>query len=160
MNILKKPPNNNEILYKSADGNIINPTHFESLPTIVSNTYKNDMGIIVCESDISELGFECFDSNTNLIEINLPSSVTYLAQWAFYGTANLHSITFNSIEAPKLFSESVWNGIGNTTSEEKVIRIPNNANIDSYINGEFWVSIYNQGYVLKNFNGELLYSTQ
>lgn len=156
---IKETPNNNEILYKSADGNIINPTHFESLPTIVSNTYKNDMGIIVCESDISELGFECFDSNANLIEINLPSSVTYLAQWAFYGTANLHSITFNSIEAPKLFSESVWSNIGNTTSEEKVIRIPNNANIDSYINGEFWVSIYNQGYVLKNFNGELLYST-
>ena len=157
---IKETPNSNEILYKSADGNIINPTHLESLPTIVSNTYKNDIGTIVCESDITELGYECFDSNTNLIEINLPSSVTYLAQWTFYGTENLYSITFNSIEAPELFSESVWSNIGNTTSEEKVIRIPNNANTDSYINGEHWYSIYNKGYVLKNFDGELLYSTQ
>ena len=154
-------PKNNEIWYKSGDGNIINPTHFDSLPTIVSNTYdtEKDMGKIVCESDITELGFECFDSNKDICEIVLPSQITNWNNYVFWNANNLYSIILHTKTCPNIYSANIWDNVGsNITDKEKVIYIPNDADLDSYLSNDNFVYVFNNyGFVLKNFDEEQLY---
>ena len=48
---------NNEIAYTTTDNKVANPTLLDALGSkIVSNTYNNGRGLIVCESDITTIG--------------------------------------------------------------------------------------------------------
>lgn len=53
-------PANDEIWYKSLDGNIVTPYSTSALPTIVSNTYIDGKGVIKFASDITSIGYEAF----------------------------------------------------------------------------------------------------
>lgn len=151
--------NDNEIKYKTLSGGTANPTRETSLPPILSNTLENGIGTITCESDITELGFECFDSNKDICEIVLPSQITNWQDYIFWNANYLYSITLHTKICPYMNSNNVWYMCGNqVTDKEKVVYIPNDADLDSYlINSNFMYVLNNCGFVLKNFDEEQLY---
>ena len=83
---------NNEIWYTSSDGNVVTPNDATALPTIVSNTYVGDKGIIKCASDITSIGASAFMNCNSLTSIEIPVSVTSLGKKAFFGCTSLTSV--------------------------------------------------------------------
>lgn len=88
-------PANNEIWYKSIDGNKTAPYRYPSdTNSLVSNTYSEDLGYWILEYkyDISKIDVETFMSCTEFTEIVLPDSITTINEDAFAGTSNLKKI--------------------------------------------------------------------
>ena len=86
-------PSNSEIWYTSSDGNIVTPNSTSALPTIVSNTYSGDKGIIKCASDITSIGENAFYSCTGLTSVIIPNSVTSIGKLAFNACSGLSSVS-------------------------------------------------------------------
>lgn len=85
---------NNEIWYTSTDGNIVNPYTTNAFGvSIISNTYVDGRGIIVCGADITELKGNAMRVCTTLESIVLPNSVTKTGTAVFYGCNNLIDVT-------------------------------------------------------------------
>ena len=84
---------NNEIWYISSDGNIIEPDTYSLSGTILSNTYGNGKGVIVFESDLTEIWDNAFNSKTNLIGITIPGRITNIGNYAFTNCGNLVEVT-------------------------------------------------------------------
>ena len=114
---------NNEIWYTSTDGNIVKPNNTSALPTIVSNTYSGDKGIIKCASDITRIGDRAFSNCSGLTTVTIPNSVTIIGERSFSFCGGLTSIIIpNSvtniesnafIECVGLTSVSIGNGVTN-----------------------------------------------
>ena len=84
---------NNEIWYTSSDGNIVTPNNTSSLPTIVSNTYIDGIGVIKCASDITSIGTNAFNGCSSLSSVMIPDSVTSIGEDAFFNCSGLSSVT-------------------------------------------------------------------
>ena len=84
----------NEIAYTTTDNSVLTLSSVIAFGSkIVSNTYNNGRGLIVCESDITTIGDSAFNGCSNLQTIKLPDSVTSIGKYAFYYCENLASIT-------------------------------------------------------------------
>ena len=86
-------PSNSEIWYTSSDGNIVTPNNTSALPTIVSNTYSGDKGIIKCASDITRIGENAFYNCNSLSSVTIGNSVTSIGNDAFSHCSSLSSVT-------------------------------------------------------------------
>ena len=85
---------NNEIAYTTTDNSVLTLSSVIAFGSkIVSHTYNNGRGLIVCKSDITTIGDEVFQYCSNLQTIKLPDSVTSIGDDAFYGCTSLKSIT-------------------------------------------------------------------
>lgn len=97
---------NNEIWYTSSNGKIVTLSSGSTTPffdadgnhiPILFNTYKNGKGIIKLEKDCYQLGRNAF-SSSQLTNITMPNSVTWIGASAFARCASLTSITIpNSV---------------------------------------------------------------
>ena len=85
---------NNEIAYTTTDNSVLTLSSVIAFGSkIVSNTYNNGRGLIVCESDITTIGASAFNGCSNLQTIKLPDSITSIGNYAFYYCTSLTSIT-------------------------------------------------------------------
>ena len=64
--------------------------------TLVSNTYKNDVGVILCNRDILTIGSSMFADCETLTSVIIPDTVYRIHENAFYNCTNLQSITVGS----------------------------------------------------------------
>lgn len=92
----------NEIHYTSYDGNIIGPDNGECFfckgINIISNVYKDGIGVIKCSAPITAIENSAFAHCYELINITIPNSVTRIENGAFENCRNLVSITIpNSV---------------------------------------------------------------
>ena len=89
------PPANNEIWYTTTDGKAISiyDDYFDQ--TIVSNTYKNGMGIITFSGDLTEIKQSAFHSG-QVRTIYIPASVKTLHCCNYDGTNGNYGSAFNS----------------------------------------------------------------
>lgn len=82
----------NQILYTSTDGNIVEPNNVEAFgANIVSNTYENGKGVIAFDGNITEIGNHAFDYCCNLASIYIPNGITTI-NIAFFCCENLTNV--------------------------------------------------------------------
>ena len=83
----------NEIAYTTTDNSVLTSSSVIAFGSkIVSHTYSNGRGLIVCESDITTIGDKAFGGCSNLQTIKLPDSVTTIGDNAFNDCSNLQTI--------------------------------------------------------------------
>ena len=98
-NLSFRTPASNEILYTSADGNVVTPNETDVFgANIVSNTYKNGQGIIIFDVPVISIGSSAFSWCRSLTSVTIGDSVTEIGKDAFIYCCNLASIAIpNSI---------------------------------------------------------------
>ena len=81
---------NNELVYTSSDGNIIEPYQTMGFnANIISNTYSNGRGVIVFDKSITAISEYAFYNCTKLTSIKMPKSITKIREHAFQYTSLL-----------------------------------------------------------------------
>ena len=100
---LEMPIPSNEIWYTSSNGNVIKPYsgYFNSNATamqlfganITSNIYKNGVGVITFDGDVTTIGDYAFYNCKALTSVTIPDSVTTIGDYAFIYCYALKSVT-------------------------------------------------------------------
>ena len=83
-----KAPAPNEIWYKTTDEQIYTNIRTSSLPTIISNTYTNGLGIITFAENLINIGSQAFAEakvGQNLVSMELPDGVLNVGTQYYYG---------------------------------------------------------------------------
>ena len=82
------------LYYTSSDGNIVNPYSSSAFDaTMLSNIYKDGVGIIEFNAPITEIGGSAFWDCSSLTSITIGDSVTTIGLYAFCKCSSLTSIT-------------------------------------------------------------------
>ena len=124
-------PANSEIWYTSTDGNIVTPHSTSALPTIVSNTYSGDKGIIKCASDITRIGDLAFKGCTTLTSVTIPNSVTRIGEFAFESCGGLSLVIIpNNVTSIGKQAFYKCTGLTSVSIPNKVTSIGNDAFYD------------------------------
>ena len=94
---------NNQILYTSTDGKIVEPysdwinNYADALTTfgvnIVSNTYADGKGVIEFDGNVTTIGDSAFYNCSSLTSVTIPDSVTSIGYEAFAWCSSLTSVT-------------------------------------------------------------------
>ena len=119
---------NSEIWYTSSDGNIVTPNSTSALPTIVSNTYSGDKGIIKCASDITRIGDLAFKGCTTLTSVTIPNGVKIIGEYAFESCGGLTSVSIPN-KVTSIGNDAFYNcrNLTSITIPNSVINIGNDA---------------------------------
>ena len=101
--------NNNVIYYTTSDNLIISlPSSADFGANVVSNTYNNGIGMIVCDGNVSKFSTNLFSRKRQLTSITIPDSVTEIGMSAFNECSSLESIIIpNSVT--KINAEAFMN---------------------------------------------------
>lgn len=89
---------NKQILYTSLDNKVVTP-HRPNFggANIVSNEYKDGMGVITFDKDVTEIGFGAFWECESLTAIKIPYTVYSIEEGAFGGCESLMYINLNNV---------------------------------------------------------------
>ena len=96
-NVVAGPPDN-EIWYSTNDGCTAESSDKGYEPQL--NAYMGNHGVQFFDSDPPSLHcfYNCFENCNNLVSVVLPSSITYIGQYAFQNCSNLVSVSIpNSV---------------------------------------------------------------
>ena len=142
----------NQLKYISSDGKIVQPrvdAYFGGA-TVVSNEYKNGEGIITFDKDVTLIGEMAFAECANITHLGLPSNLTSIGNYAFYGCL------LNSVTIPESVASIGYDAFVNGVKEVKlesttpptlkssslisdygVLIVPNNALL-TYQTAKYW----------------------
>ena len=82
------------LYYTSSNGKIVTPNNKSSFDaTILSNTYKDGVGVIEFSAPITTIGLQAFYNCKNLTSVTIPNSVTEIGSSAFNNCSSLSSVT-------------------------------------------------------------------
>ena len=82
------------LIYTSNDSRVVTPSTASALPTIISNTYSNNYGIMAFDTSCTSIGTSAFKNCSNLSFIEIPNSVASIGDGAFNQCTGLTSITY------------------------------------------------------------------
>ena len=100
ISIPRRKIQSNEIWYTSTDGKVVTPYKADAFgANIISNEYKNGLGIITFDGDVKSIGgINAFYGCHSLTSITIPNSVTIIGVGAFQNCSRLTGITIpNSV---------------------------------------------------------------
>ena len=93
-------PPNNEIWYVTSDGSIAAPKTPDAFGAkIISNVYKNGLGVIKFDGDVTMIGEKAYwycDKADVLTDVYVPETVTVIGDFAFCGCTALKEFTIPS----------------------------------------------------------------
>ena len=92
--VVSQKSNNTIIYYTSSNGKVVEPYSSTAFgATILSNTYKDGVGVIEFNAPITTIGEKAFYGCTRLTSITIPDSVTTIGNYAFQRCDSLTSVT-------------------------------------------------------------------
>ena len=92
--VVSQKSNNAIIYYTSSNSKIVQPNDSSAFgATIISNTYKDGVGVIEFNAPITTIGDRAFDGCSRLTSVTIPNSVTEIGEGAFYECKSLTSVT-------------------------------------------------------------------
>ena len=104
-----------EIIYTTNNGKIVTPMKTDVYgASIVSNVYKNGVGVITFDGPITSIGDYAFFDCSNLTSITIPDSVTLIGERALYRCSSLTSVTISDNVA--LIGVGAFSGCSSLTS--------------------------------------------
>ena len=118
---------NKYIVYKSTNGEIINPHQIDAFGSqIVSNKYNN-FGLISFNAPVTNIGHEAFYDCSSLVAISIPNSVTSIGNYAFSDCSSLTSIAIpNSVTNIGSYAFYKCSSLTSVTIPNSVTSIKNN----------------------------------
>ena len=88
----------NVIYYTSTDGTVVEPKYARFGANVLSNTYENGVGKIVCDGNVTEIGNDAFYQRYKLTSITIPETVKTIGESAFQRCDGIVNITIpNSV---------------------------------------------------------------
>lgn len=97
----------NVIYYTSIDGTVVEPKYARFGANVLSNTYENGVGKIVCDGNVTEIGNDAFYQCNKLTSITIPETVKTIGESAFGLCDGIVNITIpNSVTS---IGESAFN---------------------------------------------------
>lgn len=112
----------NEIYYISTDGNIVEPYKMPTNNTLKSNTYKNGVGKLVFEKDLTSINNYFFNDCTTLQTIVIPQGVSQMYYGTFKDCISLENVIFPN-EGFYIIGDECFNGC----TKLKTIVLPSTA---------------------------------
>ena len=98
----------NVIYYTSTDGTVVEPRYARFGANVLSNTYENGVGKIVCDGNVTEIGNDAFYQCYKLTSITIPETVKTIGESAFILCDGIVNITIpNSVTS---IGESAFDG--------------------------------------------------
>ena len=154
------------LYYTSNDGKIVQPYRSSSFgATILSNTYKDGVGVIDFNNPITTIGYEAFYDCESLTSVTIPDSVTTIGNDAFYNCSSLTSVTIpNSVTAIGNYAFAWCSSLTSVTIGNSVTTIGDAAflyctSLTSVTIGDSVTTIgsnaFDDCYSLQEFNGKL-----
>lgn len=119
------------IWYTTSDGAIITPKSDAFGVNILSNTYKDGIGVINFDGDVTKIGEEAFKDCHSLTRISIPESVTVIDVYAFLNCSNLTNITIpNSVTRINDWAFHGCSALTSVTIPNSVSTLEQNAFVD------------------------------
>lgn len=119
---------NNEIYYTSSTGKVVNPHQETGFGvSIVSNTYSNGKGVIICSGDITQIGKQTFSGCSTIKTITLPPSIRVIRDNAFSDCSGI-----NELDIPEGVEE-IGMSIFGENSSLKTLTLPSTLKILRYL---------------------------
>lgn len=98
----------NTIYYTTNDGKIANLYTSDAFNVdVISNTYENGTGKIVCSGDITTVSTNAFREAYNLVSMTFPGTITRFGQYVFYSCNNLTAIYLKSTTPPAIYYQYI-----------------------------------------------------
>ena len=133
------------IYYTSSNGKIVTPYDSSSFgATILSNTYKDGVGVIKFDGKVTAIGDWAFQYCDSLTSVTIPDSVTTIGIWAFEDCWNLTSVYCKAITPPV-----GGYGMFDYNASSRKIYVPMES-VNKYKSAEYW-SEYKYDIVGYNF---------
>ena len=113
------------LCYTTSDGKIVEPYVDSSFgATILSNTYKDGIGIIEFDAPITSIGDGAFHGCSSLTSVTIPDSVTEIGIYAFGYCSSLTSITIpDSVTEIGIYAFHGCNSLTSITIPDSVTSI-------------------------------------
>ena len=106
-------------------------------PLTIPETVTHE-GVIYTVTKIGEDSFDAWELPLNLTEVTIPSTITYIGDYAFYGHMNMTSVTCYAEEPPSVSEDALY-GIPPTTT----LYVPTVDAISSYQESD-WSYFFNK----------------
>ena len=136
--IVAMPIPSNQIWYTSSNGKIVKPYATDVFEVnITSNIYKNGVGVITFDGDVTMIGdwaFWCCDALTS---VTIPDSVTAIGERAFWSCNALKEVYCHSTTPPiAIRIDPKWSAFNGNASGRKIY-VPT-ASVDAYKAADGW----------------------
>ena len=126
----------NKIYYTTTDGKKMFPYKYDVATfgaILISNIYKDGVGVMTFDDDVTTIGAWAFRHCTSLTSVNIPNSVTTIGELAFYECTSLKYVYCKATTPPALGGSIIFSS--NASGRRIIVPIGSG---EAYKAADYW----------------------